>query len=104
MKKIATASDIPKVGDGATIQLWSDQHACTVIQVTQNGKRIVVQRDKAIRTEPISVSDAQEYTFEPDPNGSIIIASLRQDGIYREVGGTTPIYIGSRHEFYDYSF
>ena len=104
MKKKLNTSNVPKVGDGATIQLWSDRHACTVIQVTQNGRRIVVQRDKATRVDSNGMSESQEYTFEPDTNGSTTIATLRKDGSYREVGGKTLIHIGSRSEYYDYSF
>lgn len=34
-----------KVGDGVTINLWSDRHAATVIKVT--AKTVTVRRDKA---------------------------------------------------------
>ena len=35
-----------KVGDGATIVLWSDRHACTIVKVTK--AFVWVQRDQAV--------------------------------------------------------
>ena len=35
-----------KVGDGVTVNLWSDRYACTVTKVTK--AFVVAQRDKAI--------------------------------------------------------
>jgi hypothetical protein len=104
MKKKSTTSNLPKVGDGATIQYHSDRHAGTVIQVTQNGRRIVVQEDKATRTDSNGMSESQTYTFEPDPQGSTHIATLRKDGTYRLSGGKTLVNVGVRSQFYDYFF
>jgi|SRR5271157_3819351 len=104
MKSKSTTSDLPKVGDGATIQYWSDRHAATVIQVTQNGKRIVVQEDKSTRTDTNGMSESQTYTFESDPQGSTHIATLRKDGRYRISGGSTLVSVGFRSQFHDYSF
>lgn len=66
-----------KVGDGVTINLWSDRHAATVIKVT--AKTVTVRRDKAtlnpdFKPEFIPGGFAahctnqseQSYTYEPD--------------------------------------
>jgi len=104
MKKKSTTSDIPMIGMGATIHIGSDSHPATVIQVTNNGKRVVVQEDNATRTDSNGMSESQSYTYEPDPNGAIYIATLRKDGRYRVTGGKMPISIGFRRKYYDYSF
>jgi hypothetical protein len=95
---------IPEVGMGATICVGSDRYPATIIQVTSNGKRIVVQEDKATRIDNNGFSEQQEYIIQPDLNGTIHIASLRKDGRYREVGGATPITIGARGKYYDFSY
>lgn len=89
---------------GATIHVGSDSYPATVIQVTRNGKRVVVQEDNAIRVDTNGMSESQQYTYEPNPQGAIHIATLRKDGKYRETGGKTPISIGFRRKYYDYSF
>jgi hypothetical protein len=89
---------------GATIHIGSDSHPATVIQVTNNGKNVVVQEDIATRTDSNGMSESQSYTYEPDPQGTIYTASLRKDGRYRITGGKMPISIGFRRKYYDYSF
>ncbi len=96
--------NFPEVGMGATICYWSDRHAATIIQVTRNGKRIVLQEDIAIRTDSNGMSEMQTYQFERDPNGALHIATKRKDGSYRITGGKTRVSIGNRSEYYDYSF
>ncbi len=104
MKKKSTTSNMPTIGMGATIQVGSDSYPATVIQVTRNGKRVVVQEDIATRIDNNGMSESQEYTYQPNPEGTIHIATLRKDGRYRETGGKTPISIGFRRKYYDYSF
>lgn len=104
MKKKSTTSDIPTLGMGATIHVGSDSYPATVIQVTRNGKRVVVQEDIATRIDNNGMSDSQDYTYEPNPDGEIHVATLRKDGRYREVGGKIPISIGFRRKFYDFCF
>lgn len=104
MKKKSTTSDIPSVGTGATIHIGSDSYPATLIQVTQNGKRIVLQDDEATRIDNNGMSESQEYTYQPNPNGAIHIATLRKDGRYRLMGEKIPVSIGFRRKYYDYSF
>lgn len=104
MKKKSTTSDIPSVGVGATIRVGSDSYPATVIQVTQNGKRIVLQEDDATRIDNNGLSELQEYTYQTNPNGTIHIATLRKDGSYRLQGEKTPVSIGIRRKYYDPSF
>lgn len=90
------------VGMGATINYFSDSVATTIIQI--EGKRIILQRDKATRIDDNGFSDAQEYSYQQDPEGETYIASLRKDGTYRLVKSNSKITIGVRKEFYDYTF
>jgi len=109
MKKKSTTYNtlpwtVPEVGMAATIHIGSDSHPATVIQVTRNGKRVVVQEDLATRTDNNGMSESQQYTYQADPTGAIYIATLRKDGSYRVTGGKMPIHLGSRRKYYDYSF
>lgn len=103
-----------KVGDGITIDLYSDSHAYTVIKRT--AKTITLQRDKAtldpnFKPEIIvggfaghcTNQNEQSYSYKADPNGSIIKLSWSE-----KMGGWKTPYnkiarLG-RHEFYDYNF
>jgi hypothetical protein len=104
MKRNVTASKAPMVGMGATIGFHSDSVAATLIQITHKGKRIVVQRDKAIRVDHNGMSEIQEYNYERDENGTIYIATLRKDGSYRVAGTKQRVSLDVRREYYDYSF
>lgn len=104
MKKKSTISDIPSIGMGATIRIGSDSYPVTIIQVTQNGKKIVLQEDEATRTDNNGLSELQEYTYQTNPNGTTHIATLRKDGRYRLQGEQIPVYIGIRRKYYDPSF
>ena len=96
----------PVVGMGATINFHSDSKAATIIQISHKGKRIVLQQDKATRTDQNGVSESQSYNYETDTDGGIYIATLRKDGRFRLVGSTSgsTISLGVRREYYDYSF
>lgn len=97
----------PEVGMGATILFWSDRHAATITDITYfktgakagKPKTITVREDKAIRVDSYGMSDAQEYRYEPDPNGSVrtFKANLR-------TGEFDGLLIGKRHHYFDYSF
>ena len=57
---------VPRVGDGATIVLWTDRIACTVIEV-KTPRKIVIQEDNAIRTDKNGMSKTQEYRYRRAP-------------------------------------
>ena len=115
INKILAASTVgapqPEVGMGATVLMWSDRHACTIIEVTHyktgplagQVKTVTAQRDQAVRIDNNGMSDAQSYVFLPDPNGSIgTFTHKRKTGRYERAGWT--LAIGYRDEFYDLSF
>jgi hypothetical protein len=100
---------IPSVGMGATVALYSDRWAVTIIEVGywKSGPRantirfVRVQRDEARRTDKNGMSDHQQYTYERNPNGQTMRFALK-DGIFRNPSGV--LVVGSRSEYYDYSF
>ena len=105
-----------EVGDGVTMHLYSDAHACTVIAKT--AKTITIQRDKAIRDPNFKPEwivggfaghctnqDEQTYTYERNPEGEKVRCYWSERlGCYT-TGGDQSIRIRrGRHEFYDYNF
>lgn len=89
---------------GVTMSVGSDRYPGTIVEISASGKRIVFQEDIATRTDTNGMSESQSYTFQPDPNGSMHIATLRKDGVFRLTGTKTPITIGIRGKYYDFSF
>lgn len=103
------ATPTPKVGDGATILMYSDRHAATVIEVLGSRRVvIVIQEDKATRTDERGESEAQEYEYAPDPNGRKHRVTLRKAGRWIIEGESakngTAVAFGFRDEYRDFSF
>ena len=97
------ASDEIKVGVGATIYMYSDRIACTVIEIKSKCKA-VIQRDNAIRIDNTgSYSESQEYRYEKNDNGMKFEIYCR-NGIWRVKNSKERVVIGKRNEYYDYSF
>lgn len=102
-----------EVGDGVTVNLWSDSHAYTVIKRTP--KTITIQQDKAtldpnFKPEWIPGGFAghcinqeeQTWTYEPNPNGEILrIRWSEKHEAWRYLNKNLTM---GRHEFYDYNF
>ncbi len=93
----------PEVGMGVTFLGWTDRHAGTIVKIL-SPTRIQVQQDLATRTDSNGMSEAQTYEFAPNPSAPVQTFSLRKDGGYKKVGGTSQLLIGKRSEYYDYSF
>lgn len=108
----------PEEGMGATELLWSDRHAGTIRSVKLGksgpnaGKVVEVewQRDKATAAKnekygPMN-SEFYDYTYEPNPDGSVHVFTLRASGQFVRKGssGGTTLNIGSRDEYFDASF
>ena len=98
----SSAQPEPEVGMGATACMWSDRHAYTVIEI-KSKCRILIQRDKATRTDSNGMSDCQEYRYESDPNGQVVELIKTKKG-WKDLGGCTRYLLGVREEYYDYSF
>ena len=98
----------PVVGMGATILMWSDRHAATVVEVSADKKRVVIQRDNAKRTDKNGMSESQTYEFTPDPEARRETYTLRKNGAWVIKGGGLKnggrIKLGARSEYRDFSF
>ena len=93
---------VPVVGMGATICYHSDRYPATVIWVSASGKTIRIQEDNAVRTDMNGMSECQDYTYSPDPNGAIRTARLTKRGW--KVSKGPSVALGTRRKYYDYSF
>lgn len=125
MPRTTTPPPTFEVGDGATLCLYTDRYACTVVAVSPNGKTITLRRDKATLLngfesgEPDALvfspggfmghtSGVQRYSYEPNPDGQEFKASLRKNGQWVRCGHATTSpgnrVTAGRHERYDYNF
>ena len=98
----------PQLDMGATILMWTDRLACTIIKINRTGTKLKVQLDNALRTDTNGMSDQQSYRYERNLFGSVHEFSLRKNGKWVEVGqrskGGTCLVIGHRDHYYDYSY
>lgn len=93
------------VGDGATRLMWSDRHACTVVEVSP--RRVVVQEDISTRTDSNGMGDSQTYEFTPNPEAPKLAYTLRKNG--RWIAEGQPMRDGEalgrgRSTYFDFSF
>lgn len=93
---------VPEVGMGATILMWTDRKACTIVKVTPT--QIHVQEDKAIRTDNNGMSECQSYRYESDTTAPVRIFRLTKSGAYRDGRKGPQLRIGERSAYHDYSF
>jgi hypothetical protein len=91
------------VGTGATYIVGSDSYAATVIEV-RTPKLIVIQFDKATRTDSNGLSEQQEYSFQLDPTGQKEVVSLRRDGRWRVKLTNILVEVGKRYHYSDPNF
>lgn len=85
---MSAVQNIPQVGDGATQSFGGDSYPFTVVKVSASGKTIWVQRDHVTCTKPMSAygADDAEYSYSPDPDAAVQVATLRKDGRYHVKG------------------
>lgn len=100
----------PEMGMGATLLMYSDRRAGTVVAVHRKGKmlKVVVQEDKVTRTDKNGMSDQQSYSYEPNLQGAARTYTRRKDGSWVAEGeslrGGTRLLLGTRDHYHDYSF
>jgi len=103
-----------QVGMGATIYLFSDAHAATVVEVERfksgarkgQVKRILLREDTATRTDPNGISEEQRYTYEPNPNGieEWYTPHKKNRTAFVSKGNCRSASVGRRRTYFDYSF
>lgn len=109
---MGNSMSIPEVGKGATILHWSDRSAYFVNEVSEDGKTVVIERAKAIRTDNNGMSETQSYEYVRDPQTepeTIKFTYGKWRRVYTNWEGkkeTSPINIifGTMREYFDYSF
>jgi hypothetical protein len=100
----------PVEGMGATLLMWTDRHAYTIVEVSGNGRRIVARRDHATRLDANrypQTSDSQVYRYAQNPDATEEVFTLRRNGSYVRQGDSMKgnrLRIGERSEYHDYSF
>jgi hypothetical protein len=100
----ATKSVIPTVGMGITICLYRDRHAGTITKVSPSGKTFWYKRDDVERIDNNGMSDSQTYKYTFNDKMPDEKVTLRKNGQWRETGTNYYIVLGTRDEYYDYSF
>lgn len=90
----------PQVGMGATVLMWTDRHAATIIRVTRC--TITVQEDIATRVDGNGMSESQAYEYTANPQGRVTTFRKTKRG-WRDSCGSG-LLIGTRRKYHDYSF
>lgn len=98
MERTKNETDL-KVGEGATIIMYSDRIACTITQI-KSKCRAVIQRDKAIC---VGGAYSNEWRYERNNKGMEYEIYCR-NGVWKVVGSKEKVLIGVRSEYYDYEF
>jgi len=101
---------VPEVGMGATILMWTDRVAGTIVEIVRfkSGphkgapRKVVVQRDCAVRVDDNGISENQTYQYDRDRDGSRYEFQCTPWGGWK--GGPGLLSIGYRQEYHDYSF
>lgn len=89
------------VGMGATITMFSDRHACTVIAFTHN--TVNVQMDHATRIDKNGISDCQKYEYSANSNGVVATFKKSKKGVYKSIG-YSGLVLGTRQHYHDFGF
>ena len=103
-----------KVGDGVTLNYYSDEEPATIIEIDPKGQWIKVQEDNAKRIDNNGMSDCQDYEITRNENGRIHIfkKTRRKNGptFFTDTGRSTyddygiHLSLKVRRKYYDYSF
>lgn len=102
-----------EVGDGVTLNYYSDRVPATIIEIGPKGKYLKVQEDNAKRIDDNGMSDCQSYEITRNEKGRVYyFYKTRKKGItfYTNTGRSTynqyGIYLTLKHrdKYYDYSF
>lgn len=96
---------LAKVGDPATLLMYTDTHAGTVVHVSKSGKTIRVQQDKATRIDNNGMSESQTYDYSRDPEGSVTAYRFSaKRGWINSRAAASRCLVGTRREYHDFSF
>lgn len=94
----------PEIDMGVTIRIGSDCIPATIIYISPNKKKILLQEDEYSRLDNNGMSEEQSYSIKIDCNGKKQFAFLRKNGFYYLPKTKQKIILNSRRKYYDYSF
>lgn len=97
----------PILGQGVTIGIGSDCYPATIIEISNNNKKIVVQMDYAEPGEGFKYFGNQVYNFTSDPTGIKATWTYRKRGVwvrFRMAKAVGYISFNGRRKYTDPSF
>lgn len=99
----------PELGMGVTMYGWSDRHSGTIVHISDNRKEITIQGDRTKRVDNNGMSECQQYKFFRNGTGTAGTRyTLRKNGRWIVAGDNMhkgqSLSLGSRDEYYDFSF
>jgi hypothetical protein len=106
----------PKVGDGVTICHWSDRSVGTITAVIAPDHITYTEDDTAAdKSKGELQMGHQDWIHTPRPNGMIVhalrhrngkwyIATVGKNGRYTVSVKSTPVAVGARNYYHDWSF
>lgn len=100
--------EAPRVGDLATVSLWSDCYPARVIKVSPSGHQVTLARLDSRVSSGSVVDGSAEYTIQAEPRADAPtdVATRRPNGVYRlkgwQQGGR--VSFGFAREYRDPSF
>ena len=75
----------PEVGMGASRGYGSDSYPATIVKVSSSGKTLWIEEDD-YTFNPKAGEHEDKYIYSRRPGGRQFKYTLRQDGMFREVG------------------
>lgn len=109
-----SAQPTPEVGMGATVLMWTDRKAGTIVSLeyfkggAKKGqiKSFTVREDVATRTDANGMSECQSYTYSPSPEGEGCEWTFKMTKAGWREGNArgTAVGLGYRQTYHDFSF
>lgn len=98
-----STNPVPVVGMGLTLLKWTDRSAATIVRVHPGGKKFWAVSDEATRTDKNGMSDAQSYEYTPGTGPEFEVKLFKKG--WKAFGPSgTPVSLGHRNAYHDYSF
>ena len=94
----------PYVGCPLTECHWTDRSAGTVVEVSKSGKTFWFTYDETKRIDNNGMSECQEYSYTPQPDGPRQKVTRRRDGRWKTSPGGSYVNLGYKRAYHDYSF
>jgi len=98
---------IPIIGQGVTMGVGSDCYPCTIVEISNNNKKIVIQMDEAEPAEGFKYFGNQVYNITPCPTGIKSIWTWRKSGVwvrFRMAKSVGYLSMNGRRKYTDPSF